>query len=361
MEIRIIDEIPQIYKGFLPDIFYEKRPAESIATCDNCIMVDRTDGDNEKYGLNYFSADYKCCTFTPFMPNYLIGGVFSDSSKDIDFGMKALAKRIKNKQGVTPHGVFTSKKTELLYKSGGLNVFGKSDYFICPCYNLKTRGCGIYNYRAATCSTYFCKYEKGKDGALFWEFFHSLISKVENKLIKYTLLKQNYSLLNINSVFDNYHNKRDLLQKEDIEDTYNSDYYNSIWDKWKGYEIDFYKECYEIVKKMTKEDFNEICGIDTELMIKELKMLNNNMKNPEIKEVLKRNSKLKVHKTEKGNYLVSGYFDKFIEIPSVLYNVVDLFDGYLKTEEVLKLAEEKFEVTLDEQLIVSLYHNRIVL
>ena len=80
---KIIHSIPDLYHPFLPAIFQREIPPEPFADCFNCPMIAEKE---ELIGSDLakpFSPATKCCTFTPRIPNYVVGAILSDPEKSI--------------------------------------------------------------------------------------------------------------------------------------------------------------------------------------------------------------------------------------------------------------------------------------
>src|SRR5690606_23430316 len=82
-----------------------------------------------------------------------------------------------------PEGiVITPAQSKATLKQNAAGRFGRDKDVKCNFLDLKTGGCGIYKYRNATCSTFFCKNDFGTEGAAFWEHLQAAAGQIEYAL-----------------------------------------------------------------------------------------------------------------------------------------------------------------------------------
>ena len=135
----ILKDLPTLYENILPDFFQKRIPEEQFATCSNCSMVCK-DKDISTLSAKPFNEKYKCCTYYPSLPNYLIGGALIDQSQK---GRHILKSKIKERVVVTPFGLPAPGDYLVLYdkKSG---AFGNSRKLLCPYFLEDSGQCGIW-------------------------------------------------------------------------------------------------------------------------------------------------------------------------------------------------------------------------
>jgi Fe-S-cluster containining protein len=120
---------------WLPEAQVE-RPA---VDCSTCSLADERPESRERW------RKWKCCTFQPFVANFLAGSV-----REID---RALRESISwQPLGLIPHAGFRAR-----YESTAEDQRGSS--LICAFYDESTRSCRDWRNRPAECSTFFCKTE----------------------------------------------------------------------------------------------------------------------------------------------------------------------------------------------------------
>src|SRR5204863_479236 len=72
-------------------------PEEKRSTCMHCPLIE---GDDP-----VFSPSTKCCTYTPDLPSYSVGGVLADTSPETRWARDVLTARIAGRTGITPLGI----------------------------------------------------------------------------------------------------------------------------------------------------------------------------------------------------------------------------------------------------------------
>jgi len=261
---RILDSLPTVYSHFLPDLFSAEQVNETVATCDDCAMCESpTHGEQEvrRYSNfpNLFQQTGKCCTYFPVVPNYLVGGVFSDASPEMAEGQRRMRERILGRRGATPLVVSGSPSQRLLYMKRDWLVYGDPDAVICPYYARDTGMCTIWRYREATCSTYYCKHDEGIDGQKYWKALQEFLDMIEVELAAYALWKVSPALYRAQPPrrsVDNVPISATEISGRPMGD----DEYGALWGEWVGREAELYRACYEAVRALTPEAFQGVIG-----------------------------------------------------------------------------------------------------
>jgi len=311
-------------------------------------------------GVEYFRPDVKCCSYYPKLPNYLIGGLLADTNPALEEGRRRIRERIRNRVAVTPQALFTPKRYNLLHKYGMPQSYGRVSSMLCPYYIKEGGLCSIWKFRDAVCSTYFCKTMAGKEGAKFWKVMRAYLNQTQETLSWYALHKMNWD---VESIWD-YLNELDSasLQAEDLDETPPPDAnYAKIWKEWVGREEEFYIECYNLVTKLTREDFDRISGINEKVIMLWLKEKYNNVMHPQIPSVLQKNPDMKIYPMSDGSTYAIRTDVGFFTILPALHDVVNLFDGVKPTDEIKKIVFEKYEDELSDELLQTMYFNHMLL
>ncbi len=351
-------ELPVIYHKLFPDIFNETVPKETFATCANCAMVCGDDKNKEQLAMRPFLPDKKCCTYHPSLPNYLIGGILSDPDPQMDEGKKRIHERITARTGVSPAGVYAPKIYNIIYSNGSGAGFGNSSTLLCP-YFIKENGyCSVWKYRESVCSTFFCKTVAAQNGKMFWDSVKGYLVYSQTNLTKYCLLKLDLSSLTdvINTILSPTQNNSNLsLEDLDNLPTTEADY-QKLWGNWQGKEAEFYIKCFELVNKLSKEEYNSIVGIQNEILVKDLESKKNKMTT--IPEKLKKNEELVFKKAGEDSYTIKlASIDTSFELPNV---VIDIFDGSKATKAIIEELNTKEDIELDNELLLTLFQHRIL-
>ena len=355
----IYQELPEFYRKFLPDFFEEMIPIETSATCSDCVMCLKP-GDVAVPGVAYFKPNAKCCSYFPKLPNYLVGGLLSDSNPAMDEGRRRIRERIRNRIGITPVAIDSSKKYNLLLKFGGVKSFGRNASLVCPYFVNEGGGsCSIWKFRESVCATYFCKTVAGKQGQKFWHVFRSYLNHVQETLSWYALDSLNWD---VQVVWDYVQSQQnDDLAPEDLDETGpDEEIYRNLWRDWLGREEDFYRECFRVVTTLTKEEFDQHGGIRHKTFLKWVEDARNDVVHPKIPPVLKKNPELKVFETPDGKVTVLTHVG-FYSIQKILFEVLGWFDGVKTTAEIQKMVYEKYQADLNDDYIVPMFFNQMII
>jgi hypothetical protein len=81
---------------------------------------------------------------------------------------------------------------------------------------------------------------------------------------------------------------------------------------------------------------------------------------PSIPAVLRPNPEMKAFEASDGKYVVkteAGFFT----IEGALYDVIRMFDGTRTLDEVKGMVMEKWDTTLDDDLLIPMFLNRMLL
>ena len=245
MSVTLRSQMPALTHAWLPAFFDRPAPSEKRATCDSCAMCARPDpAAGASLGATYFRPEVKCCSYHPTLPNYLVGAALRDASPDFAGGRERLRKKIAARVGVTCTWLAAPRKYLVLYEAARDSSFGRSESLLCPYFDREASNCSIWPYRESVCSTFFCKYEAGAAGQLFWRAFKRYLSHVEVSLARYAATAVRGSAPPADL-------PRTQLTQEDLEDKPPTDAdYASYWGAWVGREETFYIECASVVESL---------------------------------------------------------------------------------------------------------------
>lgn len=113
-----------------------------------------------------FLPNLKCCTYFPFIPNFTLGSLPSESY--------ALAKA---KGLLLPLGLYPTPEHQALVDFYGAQGFGKKADLLCPF--VKSNSCSIWNYRPGVCTSYFCMSDQEEKGLEFWSDVEDYLNHFE--------------------------------------------------------------------------------------------------------------------------------------------------------------------------------------
>lgn len=241
----IINSLPQLYQNFLPKVFFEETPKETLATCHDCIMCKEWEAKKAR-GEKYFTPKGKCCTYFPAIPNYLIGSLLSDTSPEMKDGVSRVKEIIKSKKGITPTYLRPPVAYHEKYKAFSKFNFGLAHDLICPLNDQSNGNCTIWKHRNAVCSQWYCKSVGAKAGKAFWDASRDYLNKVQQLLAGYSAAKLGIDLLA---------NSKGRKQPDDRKGIIDEELYLALWGAWVGKEKEFYIQTYELINGLDHEKF----------------------------------------------------------------------------------------------------------
>mgnify|MGYP003692170035 FL=1 len=171
---------PGAWRYMMPrDFLTMKFPEERRSTCMTC----------PKACYEGYREDYRCCTYHPRIPNFLLG-----LGAQTEQGRQRLEQIIKNGM-VTPEGMNSTPKQWVNYLDDIENDrFGKSETVLCPMLEQKTGYCMIHAFRNSVCSTFFCLKDHSDKSDKFWMNVQTLGSQVEMTLTQWAMNELGFSV-----------------------------------------------------------------------------------------------------------------------------------------------------------------------
>jgi len=354
---KILDILPEVYRKFFPPFFEESIPIETLATCNDCAMCNKP-GEPPMPGVNYFKPESKCCTFFPKLPNYLVGGLLSDTTPDLEEGRRRIIQRINERIGIIPSGVYPPKKYAILFKRGTDKTFGRNKTLICPYYVKAGGNCSIWKFRETVCTTYYCKSIAGQEGKKFWASMNLYLSHVQESLMMHVIHTLN---LDVEPILEQLKSQNlEVLEVSDLDEVpLTQEEYSKLWGEWAGREVEFYKRAFEVVEAVTPERFQEICGVNQKIFLKSLDQRRTEITSPKMPDVLIRNPELKSMALGTDRHVVRTETGFFI-IQNSLYEALDLFDGKRTRTEIAQIVKQKWNDTLRDDLLIPMFLNKII-
>lgn len=217
-------QVSAIWQTALPNEAKElKIPAEKQATCNACPMIASAG----------YRPDYRCCTYIPRVPNYLLGRA-----------KRQVVAAARDAGYLLPEGLLPSPRHWAGFLADcGEGLYGKSERTLCPFLQRQTGLCGIYEFRNAVCSTYFCKHDHGGAGEQFWELLQTTMVQTEIALGQWALRQAGYDVEAMIARIDAWAPK--IARASDAKtSTWSQAARRAIWGKeWFGRELELYAAC----------------------------------------------------------------------------------------------------------------------
>jgi hypothetical protein len=245
-----------LYEKWLAKALPRALPSEPFATCDNCTMC--VNHASSPTGVT-FRPDTKCCSFSPRLPNYAVGGILLDDAPGTDEGRRTLRQRLTQTSLSTPLGLCVDPIIGSLYQAGSQEAFGRSEALRCPHYSVSDGGkCTIWRHRNAVCYTWFCKHERGKISHQFWGTLRDFVTAIEDQLSIWCAL----SLGVLESSIVRCLALRNEALGTQVGRTLASSAVDTgfLWGSWIGKEEEFYSKCAKLVQPLAWDEVSDICG-----------------------------------------------------------------------------------------------------
>ena len=239
--------VPGIWNYLLPYELDElKVPSERRASCMNC----------PKAAFEGFRDDYRCCTYHPRVPNYMLG-LAAQGKK-----AKGIIEKMNRDGFLLPDGFVTTPGQWADFLADvAEDRFGKSESVLCPFLERKNGHCNIYAYRNGVCSTFFCQHDHGDRGENFWEHLQETVSQVELALSQWCLSEIGFDVTA-------YFKRMDDLAAEIHEVTdpatngWSDEHLDYLWGDKRGRELETYAQCAALVSKNRHDLWEIACRSD---------------------------------------------------------------------------------------------------
>lgn len=356
MSSRIADMLPDGIHPWLPlELDREKAP-EKYTTCDDCAML--VEGEDPDAGAVVFRPESKCCTYHPWLPNFQVGGLLRDPEPGLEQGRERVRAKIAAREGVTPTGIHVPKVREHLYEIGRERIFGLSQALRCPYYREDVGGCGVWKYREAVCSTWFCKYAEGEDGDTFWRAVRDYLVELEEALTLHALLELGFD----GASLQRWLKGKERMGPRDYDGEGPGDEeYARIWGRWLGREEELYVKTREIVETITPEAAKELAGVRGRTRLDAVTRAADVLDAGEVPDPVHLSKRLSYATDDTGAAVLTSYssYDP-TRIPQQLFQALGRFDGKRSNAEALQSIESEHGVRLSPGLVLTLYRQRIL-
>lgn len=246
--------LPPIIESLLPDPWLQIEVTEKSATCENCLA-----SRPERGSLAYYDPKLKCCTFHPFIPNFLVGQIIHEKSVP-HYVLEVFRKKIKNQEYILPAGCLPPVDFQVAFNNRQPDEFGRKADWLCPFYDKILQQCGIWPFRGSSCATYYCKSDYGKLGLQFWNVLSELLNLLEIRLTELVLKKCGYDDEEILLQFE-YFNCTMGTPEELSQSSMNRGIWKQFWAKENISEdndvLNFYLKCWQVVQQLTSKDIDD--------------------------------------------------------------------------------------------------------
>ncbi|HEY8271948.1 MAG TPA: hypothetical protein VIG33_13745 [Pseudobdellovibrionaceae bacterium] len=247
-------QLPRIYEDLLPRGLLQIEPLETKATCDQCIMA-----RPQNKGKIFYTPDLKCCTFYPFLPNYIVGAILTYETSSAPSAVAVIRSKIAKREYSLPLGLVAPPNYQVPYNQRRQNEFGQREDWLCPYFNKEQQNCGIWRQRGAVCTSFYCKSSYGVKGLKFWDELSNYLTYVEMALMEESLVMLDFSPRQISDLL-NYLNRQEATKTEMKSSRMPEERSRRLWNGYYEDQEAFFKKSFEIVKKLDKNSFRELLG-----------------------------------------------------------------------------------------------------
>lgn len=247
-------QVPRMYEGLLPKDILSFEPTETKATCDSCIMA-----KPRNRGEIFYEPDLKCCTYHPFLPNYVVGAILSQESLAAPSAVASLRAKISKREYSLPLGLVAPPNYQVPFNHRKKNEFGQREDWLCPYFNQEQQNCGIWRHRGAVCTSFYCKSSYGNKGIQFWDQISNYLTYVEMALMEESLVMLDFSPRQISDLLG-YLNRQEATKAE-MKSAFMPE--KKARELWNGYYDDqegFFKKSFQIVGELDRRTFKELLG-----------------------------------------------------------------------------------------------------
>jgi hypothetical protein len=315
-------------------------------------------GNDEKPspGISYYHPSVKCCSYTPDLPNFLVGEILLDAESD-PVGRQSVVDRLEKRVGVSPLALKVPPEYALRYGAMASEAFGKAPSMRCPHYLDRDGGlCGIWRHRNSICSTWFCKFVRGRIGEVFWLSLRDLLEDVERTVSLWAARQMGLGpeavreLLSERLSEDDDPSEQNMLSTHDLLGTVDPKSYQEAWGDWAGREAEFYKGCAQAVEPLEWSKVEEIGGGDVQarasILVEDFTRLR---QRGEVPQRLKLGS-FEIFESTREAVLVDCGGTESMEMSRDLMRVLPYFNGD-QTKDILAVIAETENIEIDEGLL----------
>jgi hypothetical protein len=348
--------LPPLYDRWMRQLLGAQVRGEPRATCDDCAMC-ATPGEETAAGTLFFNPRTKCCTFIPLLPNFLVGRILADDDPHpaAVHGRASVEARVASGQMVLPLGLGRTPAQTAMYHHRPI-AFGQSEALRCPHYLEEGGLCGVWRHRDATCATWFCKYERGEVGRIFWLRVFRLLQAAEQALALHCALELGLGpaeLHTLLAVMDPTPGGGAPPSRPD--GTSAPAVARTIWGRWHGRERELYIEAGRIVDGLSWADVRALAGP----LVRAHEGLVRDAHAQREARVLPpgplRPGDLRGATLDPDRAHLTGYstLDP-VTMPRALFDALARFDGKHTTKEALRLIAAEEGLDVDDAVILRL-------
>lgn len=190
------------------------------------------------------TSDFKCCTYRPFIANFLAGKIFAQHQVE---------DSLFEQWDMLMVGLAPSLSYRKQFAKKGKWGFGSDKSLLCAFYETKNGSCKIWSARPSVCRTFFCKSSYGDQGMGYWKKAEEFSWRLEWVLLEDFLFEEGWILDDI-AIMKRYLNE-DYLKNPFV-----------LPAEFKFTNVpqarEFYLRAHEYVSRRSTEQVQEIIGLE---------------------------------------------------------------------------------------------------
>ncbi len=237
-------QVPNIYRNLLPKDILQFDLTETKATCGACPV---------------YANDLKCCTFYPYLPNYTIGALLTQSGQGTASALEAIRTKIKNREYSLPLGLVAPPNYQVPFQQRQKNEFGWREDWLCPYFDRVQKNCGIWRWRGSVCTGFFCKSSFGVAGLRFWDELSNYMTYVEMALMEEALVMMDFSPRQIGDLLG-YLNRKTATKTELRSARLPEKKAKALWNGYYEDQESFFKKTFQIVSELDRKSYRDLIG-----------------------------------------------------------------------------------------------------
>jgi hypothetical protein len=331
-------ELPPLYQRWVSGLLTGPIPKENLATCSSCAMCIQPDGALPN-SIYVFDPNLKCCVYMPILPNFLAGRILADVGHPE--GVRTVRERIRAGIAVTPLGIGRPPSYDLLFRNSASSL-GRSRALKCPHYLDDSGMCAIWSHRDATCTTWFCRHNRGKIGGDFWRSIRELLEMVEGTLGRWCALEMGIDPERIAAYLarEGHGPPGWIPNGFEVDGQADETRRREDWGEWLDREEAFYLACAEKVEALAWPDIAAIAGPELRILAEVARRHHDRLLSDLIPGRL-RVGQFQVHAHRDGGLRVFSYsHTDAIDLPTPLLPLLPRFDGRPTVDVLQELASE---------------------
>lgn len=251
-----------MYQKWIPDDVQGLKISESWIDCSDCRMTREKRGSRARV---VYDGHLKCCTFEPFLPNFHVGALLMNPNYETRI-TDILTEKWRTKDIVIPLGMVASLNYQFEFKNREPNDFGNRADLLCGYFDKDRSQCGIWMYRGAVCTSFYCSSQYGPRGKKFWKTLGEYLSLLDMFVAEEVIADMGFSPRQISAQLQ-------WLKAEDVPAQQKKDAARAILDLWPldlRDPIVFFRECYNIAKDYSLDRVQESMGELGQAKLKQL-------------------------------------------------------------------------------------------